>query len=248
METLILGAGTMGRWVGQLELDPVTFVDVDPEAAVTAAEATPGAQSAQTVAGSYDLVCVAVPMSGVRTAIESASGVDAAAIVDVTGVMKTPLEALAEYHPEAQRASFHPLFAPANAPGNVAAVVDAGGQYVDRFVAALEDAGNTVFETTATEHDRAMETIQAAAHTAVLAYGLAAESVPAEFETPISRTLESLRTQLTDGNPEVYAEIQAQFDGANRVAAAAAELAAADPAAFTSLYRAARPTESSQHG
>lgn len=248
MELLILGAGTMGRWVGRLGFDTVTFVDTDHEAAVTAAEAIPNAQSARTPDGSYDLACVAVPMSAAGTAIESLSNVEAAAVVDVTGVMSAPLDALATHHPDAQRASFHPLFAPANAPGPVAAVIAAGGPYIDQFVAAVEAAGNELVETTAAEHDQAMETIQAAAHTAILAYGIAAEAVPDGFETPISRTLESLRAQVTDGNPEVYAEIQAQFAGADRVADAAAKLAAADPSTFKSLYRAARPDESQQNG
>ena len=248
MDTLILGAGTMGRWVGGLDIGQCTFVDRDPETAAAAADIVAGARSAASLSGGYDLVCVTVPMSAARTAIERVSSVDPAAVVDVTGAMAGPLKALADYHPNAQRASFHPLFAPANGPGNVAAVVDAGGSYVEQFVAAMEAAGNTVFETTATEHDRAMETIQAAAHTAVLAYGLAAESVPEAYETPVSRTLETLRQQVTGGDPDIYAEIQAQFAGADRVADAASELAAADPAEFQSLYRAARNTDTQQNG
>lgn len=247
MDTLILGAGTMGRWLGGLDLGTITYADRDPAAAAAAAATADRATDTE-LSGSYDLICVAVPMSAATGAIRRASRLDPAAIVDVTGEMAGPLAALERYHPSAQRASFHPLFAPANAPGAVAAVTAVGGQYTDRFVEALETAGNTVFETTAADHDDAMETIQAAAHTAILAYGLAADTVPDEFETPISRTLEGLREQVTDGDPAVYAEIQDRFDGAERVAAAAQELADADRAAFEDLFEAARHTDSTDHG
>jgi prephenate dehydrogenase len=106
----------------------------------------------------------------------------------------------------------------------------------------LAAAGNHCFETTSEEHDRAMETVQAAAHAAVVAYGLAAESVRPEFATPVSEDLSDLVRTVTGGEPRVYADIQATFDGAAAVAAAAERVAAADAEEFAALYHeAGRP-------
>ncbi|MFW6436944.1 MAG: prephenate dehydrogenase, partial [Halococcoides sp.] len=87
------------------------------------------------------------------------------------------------------------------------------------------------------EHDRAMETVQASAHAAVLAFGLAAESVDERFHTPVSRALFEALEAVTGGEPRVYADIQATFPGAEQVADAAARIAAADRAAFEACYR-----------
>ena len=101
-------------------------------------------------------------------------------------------------------------------------------------------AENTLFETTPDEHDRAMNTVQARAHAAVVAYALAAEDVPEKFETPITGPLDALAEQVLSGSPQVYAEIQDTFDGAAAVAAAAERIAAADREEFEALYREAR--------
>jgi len=85
-----------------------------------------------------------------------------------------------------------------------------------------------------------METVQASAHTAVLAYALAADSVREEFATPVSAQLEEIATTVTEGEPAVYAEIQSTFGGAGDVAEAAREIAEADDAAFADLYQAAK--------
>jgi prephenate dehydrogenase len=157
-------------------------------------------------------------------------------MVDVTGVMGAPLAAMGEHLPDHERVSLHPLFAPANAPGNVAVVDDGPGPTTDRLCAALAAAGNHLFETTAVEHDRAMETVQSSAHAAVLAYALAAREVRPEFHTPVSAGLVDLVDRVTGGTPRVYREIQSTFDGADRVAEAAARIAAADDEAFEALY------------
>jgi prephenate dehydrogenase len=90
-----------------------------------------------------------------------------------------------EHGGDRERLSTHPLFSAANAPGNVAVVRDATGPVTDAVVDALAAAGNEPFETTAEEHDRAMETVQTKAHAAVLAYALAADDVREEFHTPL---------------------------------------------------------------
>jgi prephenate dehydrogenase len=147
---------------------------------------------------------------------------------------------MADHAPDCERLSLHPLFGPENAPGNVATVVDEPGPVTDEIRAALTAQGNHVFETTAAEHDAAMETVQAQAHAAVLAFGLAAADVPDEFQTPISGQLFELVEQVTDGDPRVYADIQTAFDGAADVAAAADALATADPDQFEALYEQVR--------
>jgi prephenate dehydrogenase len=150
--------------------------------------------------------------------------------------MSTPVEAMAAHAPDRERASLHPLFAPSNAPGNVAVVAD-GGPLVGRIRERLVERGNTLVETTPEEHDRAMETIQTKAHAAILAFALAAEEVPEGFETPVSAELFDLVDRVTGGTPHVYADIQETFDGAGTLAAAAARIAEADREAFEALYR-----------
>lgn len=240
MDVLVVGAGTMGRWFGSIVDAEVTFTDTDPNVAQKAAAAVGGQAIDIEEETSVDVVCVAVPMSVAPTVIERHGPRATEALVDVTGEMEGVVEAGQSVAPDRERASFHPLFAPENAPGNVPVVIDEGGPTVDAIVADIEAAGNAIIETTVDEHDRAMETIQAAAHTAVLAYGIAAEPVPEGFETPVSRQLEAVVEQVTGGNPAVYEEIQAHFDGADRVAKAAGEIATADESTFEQLYTSAR--------
>jgi prephenate dehydrogenase len=151
--------------------------------------------------------------------------------------MAEPVAAMRRHAPNRERASLHPLFAPENEPGNVPVVADAPGPVTDRVRETLESRGNDLFETTPGEHDEAMETVQARAHTAVLAYALAAREVPDRFQTPVSGRLAELVEQVTGGEARVYADIQAAFDGAGDVAAAADRVAAADGTAFERLYR-----------
>jgi prephenate dehydrogenase len=143
---------------------------------------------------------------------------------------------MAEHAPDCERASFHPLFAPANEPGSIPVVLDAPGQITDAVREALTARGNDVFETTPAEHDDAMATVQARTHTAVLAYALAAEPVDERFHTPVSGGIAALAEQVTDGEARVYADIQSAFEGADDVARAAREIADADPEAFARLY------------
>jgi len=169
-------------------------------------------------------------------AIEEYAPLSSEAVVDVTGSMTDPLAAMAEAVPDRQRASLHPLFAPANEPGSIAVVAPARGDAVDTVLDALIAAGNDPFETTSVEHDSAMESVQAAAHAAVLAYAMASDDVPDRFHTPVSAGLQSLVDQVLGGEAHVYADIQQAFDGADAVAEAARELADADHDAFVELY------------
>ncbi|QFU83408.1 prephenate dehydrogenase/arogenate dehydrogenase family protein [Natronorubrum aibiense] len=239
MDVLIVGAGAMGTWFGRATDATVTFADVDEDAAAAAADAV--GDDAETTAlegtDSYDVVCLAVPMGHVVAAIADHAGRADRAIVDVSGVMGPPLEAMATHAPDLERASFHPLFAPERAPGSIAVASDNPGPTIDALLENLVDRGNDPLETTAAEHDEAMETVQAATHAAVLSFALAAESVPDGFETPIYDGLRELAEQVTEGTPRVYADIQQTFAGAEKVADAATKIAEADPATLESLYR-----------
>jgi len=247
MQLLVVGAGEMGRWfadalaAGLADPPTVTFTDTDADAARAAATDADDALDARAAAMDtderFDAVCFAVPIPAIGSAIEAHAATAERALVDVTGVMGPAIEAMTAAAPTCERVSFHPLFAADSAPGTVAVVPDATGPVTDRIRDGLRAAGNDLFETTATEHDEAMETVQASAHAAILAFGLAAEDVLEEFQTPVSAGLVDLLDRVTGNDPRVYADIQRAFDGAGDVAAAARELADADDETFDRLYR-----------
>lgn len=248
MDTLVVGAGAMGRWFGRaLRADgpastSVTYVDTDEDAAHRAAEEIGGETTSTTEPGEFSLVCIAVPIPAAASAIEAYSPAARDAILDLTGTMAEPVEAMREHAPEKERLSAHPLFAPENEPGNLPVVIDSDGPVIEQVLDLLESRGNEVFETTPTEHDSAMETVQAGAHAAILAYGLTAGEIPERFQTPVSQALAELAGQVTGGESRVYADIQATFAGADAVAAAAADIAEADREQFEQLYEQAKPS------
>ncbi|WP_158056587.1 prephenate dehydrogenase/arogenate dehydrogenase family protein [Halorussus halophilus] len=248
MEILVVGAGAMGRWLGGVVDADVAFADADPAAAERATEAL--GERARTVSLDTDerfaAVCVAVPISAAEDAIADHAPKAEQAVFDVTGTMAGPLATMGEEVPDRERASFHPLFAPENAPGNVAVVVEQSGPVIDAVRQQMRAHGNELVETTAQEHDEAMETVQASTHAAVLAFALAAEDVPDGLTTPVYDELAKLSEQVTGGTPRVYAEIQDAFDGADRVAEAATELAEADSETFTDIYRVAGEGEQTE--
>lgn len=240
MEVLVVGAGEMGRWFGELVESKddftVTFLDADVQTARTAASEIDADVAEVGTERPVDIVVVAVPIPATQEAIETYAPLASRAVVDVTGTMNEPLETMERVVPDVERSSFHPLFAPANEPGNVPVVIDSGGPVTETLCAVLSERGNYVFETTPEEHDTAMETVQSRAHTAVLAYALAADDVSSEFQTPVSETLSDLAEQVASGEPRVYADIQTVFDGADDVANAAREIADADRQTFEQLY------------
>ncbi len=236
MEVLIVGAGAIGRWFGSM-MDTPVFTDIDHEQAVSAAQSVGGDQQDIDIIDAFEVVCIAVPMPVSREAIAQFSSQATTAIIDLTGSMTGPLAAMREHADSVERASFHPLFAPANAPGRIAMAPDNEGPVTEEIVSLFESTGNHVFRTTAEEHDRAMETVQAKTHSAVLAFALAADTVPADFQTPIYRGLQELADEMTGGNPRVYADIQETFTGAQAVADAARQIADADRETYEQLYR-----------
>lgn len=242
MKLLVVGAGEMGRWVADTVDAAVAFCDADASVAADAAASREARHVPTDSTESFDAVCLAVPMSTIDAAVEQYAPLATDAIFDVSGVMGDPLAAMDAHGPDLERASFHPLFAPPRVPGNVAVVTATDGPCLQLVREAMTDAGNTVFETTPEEHDKAMETVQAGAHTAVLAYALAAGSVREEFATPVSAQLEDVAATVTEGDASVYAEIQSTFDGATAVADAAERIANADDETFVDLYEEARAT------
>mgnify|MGYP000642795342 CR=1 FL=1 len=250
MNLLVVGAGEMGRWLartvatGTPDSPAVAFTDTDPSAARDAAtrlsaDGTDARAVPTDTDEAFDAVCFAVPIPAVESVVPAYADRADRALVDVSGVMGPALGAMEAAGSDLERVSLHPLFAAARAPGNVAVVADAPGPVTDEVRAALAEAGNDTFETTAQEHDRAMETVQARAHAAVLAFGLAAEPVADEFQTPVSEALFDVLGTVTGNDPHVYADIQDAFDGAESVADAARRLSEADRGAFEELYEAA---------
>lgn len=237
MEVLIVGAGDVGRWFATLLDGTLSFADLDTEAAESAAGALDARAVDLETDQTFDLVVFAVPLPSTESAIEAHAAKAREALVDLAGGMAGPVSAMAENAPDRERLSLHPLFAPDNAPGRVAYVQDAPGVLTDEILEKLEASGNVLVETTPEEHDRAMETVQARAHAAVLAFGLSAERVPDGFGTPVYDGLRELVAEVTSGNPRVYADIQEAFDGAEDIADAATRIAEADPETFERLYR-----------
>jgi len=241
MNALVVGAGEMGTWFADVLREAgfgdVAFADLDPATAEAAAAGLPEGRTVPADTDErFDLVCVAVPLPAAVESIATVADRARRAIVDVTGTMTGPVEAMARHAPGRERVSVHPLFAAANEPGNVAMVPDERGPVTDAVRETLVDRGNNCFETTPAEHDRMMETVQAKTHAAVLAFGLTAEEVPDRFHTPISAGLTDLVEQVTAGESHVYADIQAAFDGADEVAEAARRIADADAETFRELY------------
>lgn len=242
MDTLVVGAGQMGRWVGDVlhrefprSVD-LTYYDEASAKSKAASEEIGGEFRRLSDDDSFDAVCFAVPIPATRDAISAHARRAEEVVFDVTGTMIEPVQAMAEHAPDCERMSLHPLFAPGNEPGNIPVVLDHQGPRTELIQDLLKARGNTVFETTAGEHDEMMETVQAKTHAAVLAFAIAADTVPPEFHTPISEPLQNLAEQVTGGHSRVYSDIQAAFDGAEDVANAARQLSNADREAFEQLY------------
>jgi prephenate dehydrogenase len=242
METLVVGAGSVGRWFADCAPDDVAFADVDEVAAEAAADvaARTRGRTARVVPldteESFGLVCVAVPLSEAVGAVRRHAPRAQTAVIDLTGQMAPPLRAMAAETPDRERASLHPLFAPDHAPGRVAIARATEGPAIDRVIRWLHSAGNEMVAVEADRHDEAMRTIQGRAHAAILAFALAADSVPDELGTPVYDGLLELVERVTGGESRVYADIQETFGGAETVAEAADRIARADAVDFERLY------------
>jgi prephenate dehydrogenase len=227
MDVLVVGAGDVGRWFGSLADAPVTFTDVDEERAAEAAASLDRRADSVPLDSeeSFGLIAVAVPLGAAADAVERHASRAEQAVVDFTGAMEPPLRAMAKTAPARERVSFHPLFAPAHAPGRIAVSDSAPGPATDRVRSWLDDGGNDLVDVEPDVHDEAMETIQGRVHAAVFAFALAADDVPNELATPVFESLTDLTDRVTGGNPRVYEDIQDAFGGAADVAEAARRIA-----------------------
>lgn len=245
MTVLVVGAGKMGRWMAGALDDAVAFADADSDAAADAARIVEDSRvaTADELAAdrAFETVIVAVPIPVTADVIETYADRASSAIVDVTGEMDAPIAAMREHARGLERLSLHPLFAPENAPGTIAAVHDKRGPTTTRIREALADAGNDVFDTTVTEHDDAMASVQSATHAAILAWQLAIDDVRKEFHTPLSRELAALAEHVTEQDPRVYADIADRYPtGRTALARAADTLEDADRDEFLDCFERAR--------
>ena len=247
MRVAIVGAGTMGEWFAEVTdgwLEPL-FVDAEFERAAELADRYDGTARHVEELERVPVVCTAVPIPTTPSVIATVGQQAEQAVIDLSGTMAAPMKAMAEHADNRERISLHPLFAPNHAPGNIAAVVDEPGDVWSTLAERLDARGYNVFITDAETHDRAMETVQAKVHAAIIAFGLAADPVDDRFHTPISRDLRQLTDTVLSGSPHVYADIQQAFDGADDIAAAAEAIASADRETVELLYReASRRTDS----
>lgn len=239
MQVAIIGAGAMGTWFAEVTagwLDPM-FVDPDEDRAVAVANRFDAQSGTLEEHGSIDVVCTAVPLRKTERILKEYAPYAERAVIDLSGEMRTPLDAMRTAVPDCERLSLHALFAPDHAPGNIAVVGEETGVIYERLRERLASRDNRVFETTAEAHDRAMETVQAKVHAAVMAYAMTAKPIDERFHTPISAELSDLAARMLAGSPRVYADIQATFGGAEDLAEAANAIATADRDAFEELYR-----------
>ncbi len=238
MRLLIVGAGAMGRWFAEFASGwmTVAVTDTDDVVACEAAEALDVVALSSDEVVSFTVVVTAVPLDATAEAIAEYGPVAERAFIDLSGSMVEPLDAMRAHAEHCERVSLHPLFAPENAPGNIPVVWENPGRITAALLERLEGAGYAPFETTPAEHDRAMETVQAKVHAAVLAYALAGEPVDDGFHTPVSAGMEELLDHVLGGNPDVYAHIQDRYAGAEELADMAARVADATVEDFPDLY------------
>ncbi len=107
MKLLVVGAGEMGRWVADTVEADVAFCDADSAVAADAAAARQARRVPPATDESFDVVCLAVPMSAIPEAVETYAPCATAAMFDVSGVMADPLAAMADHASSLERASFH---------------------------------------------------------------------------------------------------------------------------------------------
>ena len=236
MKLLIVGSGSMGRWFASSVDAEVTFLDIKAERAQGAAEDMGGKMANLGTDELFDIVCIAVPIPRVTEAISTYAKNVTGIMCDITGIMKIPMEAMKKYANGVERISLHPLFGPENYPGRIALVIDEMGPMAEQIFEDLEKAGNTLFITTAGEHDEVMKTVQGMTHAAILSFALAAQEVPEEFGTPIFDGLVDLVKEMTNGNARVYSDIQEVFGGSKAIIEAAKKISSADWKEFSQLY------------
>lgn len=217
------GCGAVGRlFVDALRRSDREVLVVDPAADPTApgtlrADLTsPDAALADALAGA-DLVVLAVPevIAGAALPVLARLLPPHTLLVETLSV-KTPIAAALRTHrPGHPALGLNPMFAPdLGLPGRpVAAVRHHDGPAVEQFVTLLREWGATVVEIGADDHDRITAAVQVLTHAAILAFGVALETldvppVAAQLAAPPHTVLRALLGRITEGAPEVYHDIQ----------------------------------------
>jgi prephenate dehydrogenase len=271
-EVLILGAGGgFGRLLARLLADAgYRVTGVDPRLAAGApaeglaahlvadASVTPGGALLERVSAA-DWVVSCMPSDATMRAFASLSPAmrGGAMFMDVLSVKEPICRLMAEGRGDIQCLSVHPMFAPSAgfANQNVALVRVRPGPSTARAEALIAGWGARTHVLTAREHDTRTAMVQAATHAAILAFGMALESMGYRagevlpLSTPPHRILLALVARIATGNPDVYRQIQTENPLAAAARAALADAAARldriaaadDPAAIAELFQSLRP-------
>ncbi|MFE6054259.1 prephenate dehydrogenase/arogenate dehydrogenase family protein [Kitasatospora sp. NPDC056446] len=261
---VIGGAGQVGRLFTELLSGAGAVTVIDPRARPGSApagvrliaEEAGGPRAATRAAlAAAGTVVLALPESAalaVVAPVAAAMG-PGALLVDTLSVKTAIAErvlVLAARH-GLEALGVNPMFGPAlGFPGRpVAAVPLRPGARTDRFLALLAGAGARVVRLDAGRHDRAVASMQAATHAAVLAFGQALAVLGPEADVlvglapPPHLVMLALLARICSGEPEVYWDVQAGNPLAERartgladgLARLSAVIGRADEAGFRAL-------------
>lgn len=183
-----------------------------------------------------DVVIMALPLAPAEAALRNVrDNLRRGALVVETFSVKLPAAALVDLIPDRNEfLGINPLFAPSLcwAGRPVLAAPHRDGPKSKRFIAWLEAAGADVATVSPCDHDALLARRQGAAHAAILAFGavLSAEqkeiaskspraSAALSFGPPPYQMMLMALARILQGDPHVYAEIQAFNSGAINVRA-----------------------------
>lgn len=205
--------------VGYPDGTPV-FTDADGAEVASPLESLPEGRVA---------LCLAVPADAVDTVADTVLPrlAPGSIVFDVTSSKNRPLAALRARRDDLAVFGTHPLFGPrVPGPAGQTAVVcpDPDDPAAHRWLSRLfAEAGTTVQEVSAAEHDQAMSWVQALTHQVLIVFaGLVSRSEPGmeelwRFRTPVFEALAGLAGRvLTPSQDATIAAIQAGVDGSGR--------------------------------
>ncbi|MBX3208602.1 MAG: bifunctional chorismate mutase/prephenate dehydrogenase [Labilithrix sp.] len=184
---------------------------------------------AEEVAGSHDLVVLAVPIAAtVEMARKIGPSVRAGAcLMDITSIKRQPLAAMLESTPETvDVVGTHPMFGPHGTDFDRQKVVLCRGRGEAGFVRVkklYEAFGAETIEATADEHDAQMALIQVLVHEKTMVLGSVLERLKADlgrslqFASPIYRTELAMVGRIFSQRAELYADILTANEDALRL-------------------------------
>jgi prephenate dehydrogenase len=231
-----------GREVAILDAAPAPHPELPAGIAYVARDARRPSAALREALANADCVLLALPETAALDALPHVlAALPAGSLLADTLSVKTPFAhaALAAGAP-VELLSLNPMFAPALgfAGHAVLAVELAPGPRSHALLALLREWASVVTVPDAAAHDRATAALQAAAHAAVLGFGLALTQLDVDLDAllpvapPPFLVLLALLARIASANPETYADIQrANPSAAEARAALAAGLAQLDAAA-----------------